>query len=90
MIQKRFHHLYLCEIKFKKGSIAKKIIKEMEEKRKRLKVPRHFSIRPLLIHLNGVEDSVLDESCFDKIIDFSKLLEECDGPTRSIKSVKFN
>ena len=46
----------------------------MEEKRKRLRVPRHFSIRPVLIHVNGVEDSVLDEAYFDKIINFSQFL----------------
>jgi hypothetical protein len=46
----------------------------MEEKRKRLKVPKYFSIRPVLIHVNGVEDSVLEERYFDKIIDFSQLL----------------
>ena len=48
MIQTRFHTLYLCEVKFKKDKIGKKIIEEMEEKRKRLKIPRHFSIRPVL------------------------------------------
>ena len=75
MIQTRFHNLYLCEIKFSKDSVGKKIIEEMEEKRKRLKVPRHFSIRPVLIHVNGVEDSVLEEGYFDKVIDFGQLLE---------------
>ena len=75
MIQTRFHSLYLCEIKFSKDRVGKKIIEEMEEKRKRLKVPRHFSIRPVLIHVNGVEDSVLDEGYFNKVIDFGQLLE---------------
>ncbi len=74
MIQTRFHTLYICEIKFKKGQIEKKIIEEMEAKRKRLKIPRHFSIRPVLIHVNGVEDAVLDEGYFDKVIDFGELL----------------
>jgi len=75
MIQTRFHNLYVCEIKFSKNRIGKKIIEDMEEKRKRLKVPRYFSIRPVLIHVNGVEDAVLDEGYFDKVIDFCKLLE---------------
>ena len=66
--------LYLCEVKFKKDKIGKNILEAMEEKRKRLKVPRHFSIRPVLIHVNGVEDSVVEENYFDKIIDFSQLL----------------
>ena len=74
MIQTRFHTLYLCEVKFKKSKIEKGIVEEMEEKRKRLIIPRHFSIRPVLIHVNGVDDSVVDSGYFDKIIDFSQLL----------------
>jgi uncharacterized protein len=75
LIQTRFNNLYLCEIKFSKERIGKKVIEEMEEKRKRLKVPRHFSMRPVLIHVNGVEDTVLDERYFDKVIDFGELLD---------------
>lgn len=75
MIQTRFSSLYLCEVKFSKNPIGPKIIKEIEEKIKHLKVPKHFSIRPVLIHVNGVESSVLDEGYFDKIIDFGQLLE---------------
>lgn len=74
MIQTRFHSLYLCEIKFSKNLIGNKIIKELEEKRKRLKIPRYCSIRPVLIHVNGVEESVLDADYFDKVIDFGQLL----------------
>jgi hypothetical protein len=76
MIQMRFQNLYLCEVKFSKNRIDKKVIKEMEEKRKRLKLPRQFSIRPVLIHVNGIEDSLLDEGYFAKIIDFSQLLDD--------------
>lgn len=75
MIQTRFHNLYICEIKFSKDPVGIKVIEEMEEKIKRLKVPKRFSIRPILIHVNGVEDSVIDEGYFDKIIDFGQLLE---------------
>ena len=46
----------------------------MEEKRKKLKVPRQFSIRPVLIHGGGVDDVVEEENYFDKIIDFSQLM----------------
>ena len=55
--------------------MGKKIIEEMEEKRKRLKTPKAFSIRPVLIHVNGVEDSLEVECYFDKVIDFGALLE---------------
>lgn len=74
MIQTRFHNLYLCEIKFSKDPIGKKIIDEMEKKIKRLKLPKRFSVRPVLIHVNGVEDVVLDDGYFDKIVDFGQLL----------------
>ena len=74
MIQTRFHNLYICEIKFSKNSIGKKIIEEMETKRRNLKIPRYCSIRPILIHVNGVEEKVLDERYFDKIVDFGELL----------------
>lgn len=75
LIQTRFHNLYLCEVKFSKNVIGHKIISEMEEKRKHLKIPKFCSIRPVLIHVNGVEESVLDEGYFDKVIDFGQLLE---------------
>ena len=54
--------------------IEKKILEEMEKKRKRLLVPRNFSVRPVLIHVNGADESVLDAGYFDKIIDFSQLV----------------
>lgn len=76
MIQTRFQTLYLCEVKFKKDKVDRTILDEMEEKRKRLKVPRQFSIRPVLIHVNGVEDSVIEEGYFDSIIDFGQLLSQ--------------
>ena len=75
LIQTRFHNLYLCEVKFSRNPIGQKIINEMEEKRKRLKMPKFCSIRPVLIHVNGVEESILDEGYFDKVIDFGQLLE---------------
>lgn len=75
MIQTRFHNLYLCEIKFSKNMVGHKIIKEVEGKRKRLKIPKFCSVRPVLIHVNGVEESVLDEGYFDKIVHFGQLLE---------------
>jgi hypothetical protein len=74
LIQTRFNTLYVCEIKFSKKPIDKKVIQDVEEKIKRLKAPRHFSMRPILIHVNGVDDSLIDEGYFDKIIDFGQLL----------------
>lgn len=70
MIQTRFLNLYVCEVKFCKSLVGNKIIKEMENKIKKMKIPRNCSIRPVLIHVNGVEERVLDERYFDKVINF--------------------
>jgi hypothetical protein len=75
MVQTRFHTLYICEIKFSKDPIGKKVIEEMKEKIRRLKLPKRFSIRPILIHVNGVESALLDEGYFDKVIDFGQFLD---------------
>lgn len=76
MIQTKFQTLYLCEIKFKKGRIDSSILDEVEEKRKRIKTPRNFSMRPVLIHVNGVDESVIEAGYFDTIIDFGELLKK--------------
>jgi hypothetical protein len=74
MVQTRFDTLYVCEIKFSREPIRSGIIDEMELKLSRLKKPKNFSIRPVLIHVNGVSDSVIESNYFSQIIDFGKLL----------------
>ena len=74
MIQSRFNTLYLCEIKFSKEKVGKHVINEMEEKIRRLHTPRQFSIRPVLIHVNDVTDSVIECGYFSNIINFSEFL----------------
>jgi AAA+ ATPase superfamily predicted ATPase len=75
LIQTRFQTLYVCEVKFHKHPIGMGIITEMEEKRKRLKIPKYSSIRPILIHVNGVDEQVIDADYFDQIIDFASFLK---------------
>ena len=75
LIQTRFSSLFLCEIKFKKNEIGTEIISEIEEKINKLKTPRNFSIRPVLIHVNGLSDELLEKDYFYKTIDFSQMLE---------------
>ena len=74
LIQTRDQCLYLCEIKFSQDPVGAKVIQEVQSKMDALKLPRGFSIRPILIHVNGVSPSVLSEEFFSKIIDFSELL----------------
>ncbi len=75
LIQTRFNNLYVCEVKFSKHAIGKSIISEVQHKIDKLKKPKSFSCRPVLIHVNGVTDDVLESGFFNTIIDFAELLE---------------
>lgn len=74
MIQTKFNNVYICEIKFSKSPIKASIIKEMQKKIDAIKLPKNFSFRPVLIHVNGVSEEVIDAEYFAQIIDFSELL----------------
>ncbi len=74
MIQTRFNTLYICEIKFSKEKIGLSVVKEIKQKIDRLATPKKFSIHPVLIHVNGVTDEVIESDFFAKIIDFSQFL----------------
>ncbi|MBL4819021.1 MAG: ATP-binding protein [Deltaproteobacteria bacterium] len=74
LIHTRFNTLYLCEIKFSKNQIRSEILDEMKQKIKHLKLPTGFSCRPVLIHVNGVQDQVLESEFFAEIINFSDFL----------------
>jgi hypothetical protein len=74
LIQTRFRNLYVCEVKFRQGVIGKEVIEEVEEKISSLKTPKGFSCRPVLIHVNGVSEEVVESGFFARIIGFSDLL----------------
>lgn len=73
MIQTKFDTLYVCEIKFSKHPIGTEIVNEVQEKINRLKRPKGFSCRPVLIHINGVSEDVKDSDYFAAIIDMSEI-----------------
>jgi hypothetical protein len=74
LIQTRFNCMYVCEVKFRQGKIGLEVIKQVEDKLQALQLPRGFSIRPILIHVNGVDESVIDSGFFARIVDFSEFL----------------
>lgn len=74
LIQTRFNTLYVCEIKFSKKEINRLVIEEVQEKINRLSIPKHFSYRPVLIHVNGVTEEVEESGYFTTIIDFGDWL----------------
>lgn len=76
LIQTRFNTLFACEIKFSVHPLGGDVISEVSEKLSNLTLPKRFSCFPVLIHMNGVSDSITDSGYFSEIIDFSQLLEE--------------
>jgi AAA+ ATPase superfamily predicted ATPase len=74
LIQTNFSCLYVCEVKFSNNLIQADIIPEMQEKIKRLSAPKNFSYRPVLIHVNGVSEQVIESNFFANIVSFSDLL----------------
>ncbi|MEN8237534.1 MAG: ATP-binding protein [Pseudomonadota bacterium] len=75
LIQTKFGGLYVCEIKFSKNPILPTIIPKMQDKLNRLHNPKGFSYRPVLIHVNGVHEDVINSGYFAMIINFSELLQ---------------
>lgn len=75
MIQTKFDTLYVCEIKSSKNPIGLEVVEEVRRKIKRLKLPKGFSVRPVLIHSNHITEDVTESDFFSSIIDFSQLLE---------------
>jgi hypothetical protein len=50
------------------------VVHEVREKMARLVRPKHFSLRPVLIHVNGVSDEVVESDFFATIINFGDFL----------------
>jgi len=74
LIQTKFHSVYVCEIKFSKMELDLSILDEVKAKIAKLKLPKNFSYRPVLIHVNGVRQTVVEEEYFTDIIDFGSVL----------------
>lgn len=74
LIQTRTNTLFVFEIKFSRRPITKSIIKEVQKKIESLVIPRNFACVPVLIHVNGVDDEVVESEFFYKIIDFAEIL----------------
>jgi AAA+ ATPase superfamily predicted ATPase len=74
LIQTKFNSLYVCEIKFSRSEVTASVVEEVKQKINRLNIPKNFSYRPVLIHVNGVNEAVVESGYFAKIIDFGQLL----------------
>lgn len=89
LIQTKFNTLYLFEIKFSKAPIGLSVINEVKQKMAAISKPKNFSIRPILIHVNGVTDGVMESDFFAKVIDFGQFLnwpEVCYGSKKRVEN----
>lgn len=75
LIQTKYNTLYICEVKYSKNPIGTNVIEEMNEKIKNLSIPKHFSYRTVLIHVNGISESLEESQYFSHVIDMNDFLE---------------
>jgi uncharacterized protein len=72
LVQTRYS-LYVVEIRFMHDKVPSTVVQEVKDKVHALVVPRNLSVRPILVHVNGVAEGVKAADYFDKIIDFGVL-----------------
>ncbi len=75
LIQTRFKTLYVCETKFSQDRLGASVIDEVQARIGRLRPPRGFSIRPVLIHASSVTPHVAEAEFFASIVDVSTFLK---------------
>lgn len=74
LIQTKYNTLYLIEIKFSKYELKMNVVEEVNEKIERLDIPKNFSVRTVLIHVNGVAETIEEGDYFSAIMNFGDLL----------------
>lgn len=75
LIQTKYDSLYVCEIKYTRNIIYKDVIEEVKEKIRRMTIPKHFSIRTVLIYAGALHDEVIDADYFSATINLECLFE---------------
>lgn len=74
LIETKYKTLYVCEIKFSRDLIGSSVIQEVEEKIARLVKPKGVNCIPVLIHVNGVTEGLLEKDYFRRLVDIREML----------------
>ena len=74
MMQTTQGPLFLCEVKFSRAPLRADVIDEVQQKLSKLVKPRHTSIFPVLVHVNGVTPAVAEAGFFSHVIDFGEVV----------------
>ncbi len=75
MIKTRYNTLIACEIKFSRNEIKSDVLDAVQKKQDAILLPTGYAFWPVLIHVNGVSESVIEAGYFTHIIDLSELLD---------------
>ncbi len=65
--------IYLCEMKFRK-KIGMEVVREVEEKVRKLERPKNLSVRPVLIYQGSLSEEVVEADFFSKLIEADQFL----------------
>lgn len=76
LVQTRTNNLFVCEIKFRRKELDIEIINEVQGKIGKLSIPRGYAAVPVLFHLGGVSDRVIDQQYFYRIIDIGNFIKK--------------
>lgn len=71
LIECKPNNFYICEVKYKKR-ISIKILDEVQEKIKKLKLPKYSTRRPVLIYSGELDPEVIEADYFDKIVEIGE------------------
>lgn len=74
LIQTTQGPLFLCEVKFSRAPLRADVIDEVRAKLRKLVKPRHTSIFPVLVHVNGVTPALEEAGFFTRVIDFGEVI----------------
>lgn len=66
--------LYVCEIKFRK-KVGFQCVREVAEKISRLKYPKYYSVRPVLIYEGELSPEFDHDTYFSRMVNFSEILQ---------------
>lgn len=75
LIQTKQNTLYIFEIKFSKNELGSSVIHEIEKKISAIAIPKYFSYRPILVHVNGVKEEIIENNFFSTVINFGELFK---------------
>lgn len=75
LVQTRTNNLFVCEIKFRRKELGLEIISEVQDKINKLSIPRGYAAVPVLFHLGGLSDGVIDRQYFYRTIDLGSFIE---------------